>query len=405
MIFNNLEKNNNILEFEIHDISLAYINSFRRIILAEIPNIAIDFDPLSDKNTDLNIKINKSSLHNEYLGHRISLIPLCFSENEVENYEKNNYKFILKVKNTTNENISVTTNDIQIYDKNNKLYSKEFHEHIFPKDPITNDYILITRLKSNPNNPSNGEEIDIEFTASKDIAKQHARWCPVSCCTSYYLINQNEASKTLSKILSDKENEFKRKLTQKEISTITNKFNALDIYRIYHKNKYDEACAFKFKIETECNLRTEYLFFKSMTILIDKLSEFSTKLQEEYNPSVKINRITNNKNFFEIIISDKDYDSTLIVPLCTIIYNRNIRNKENEDLTFVGYPQMHPLDKKMCLKLNFVDDKKITYDDVKTFIVHNVNEMIKDINLYIQEWINFSKLIDTDIDEIKKFTI
>ena len=47
---------------------------------------------------------------------RISLIPVCLSVDEVEHFSAMNYKFQLKVKNTTLDIRNVTSRDIQIFD-------------------------------------------------------------------------------------------------------------------------------------------------------------------------------------------------------------------------------------------------------------------------------------------------
>ncbi len=49
---------------------LSYANTLRRIIISEVPTIAIEF---------VNTKENTSPVHDEYLGHRLGLIPLISS--------------------------------------------------------------------------------------------------------------------------------------------------------------------------------------------------------------------------------------------------------------------------------------------------------------------------------------
>ena len=93
MTFSDIQDNMNRCSFHIADIDLSIVNSIRRIVLAEVPSIAVTFDPLTDKNPDITFVTNKTSLHNEYLGHRISLIPMCFSDEEIESFDKEKYVF------------------------------------------------------------------------------------------------------------------------------------------------------------------------------------------------------------------------------------------------------------------------------------------------------------------------
>ena len=45
--------------------------------------------------------------------------------------------------------MSVTTDDIQIFDDKNKKYDDKFTKRIFPKNKYSGDHILITKLKPN----------------------------------------------------------------------------------------------------------------------------------------------------------------------------------------------------------------------------------------------------------------
>ena len=45
MKFKNFEKKNNKITFNVKNIDLSIIKSIRRVILADIPNVAFDFQP------------------------------------------------------------------------------------------------------------------------------------------------------------------------------------------------------------------------------------------------------------------------------------------------------------------------------------------------------------------------
>lgn len=51
--------------FRMNNVNKAYANSMRRIIMSEIPTMAIEF---------VKIKINTSPLHDEFIAHRLGKI-------------------------------------------------------------------------------------------------------------------------------------------------------------------------------------------------------------------------------------------------------------------------------------------------------------------------------------------
>ena len=248
----------------------SIINSLRRILLTKIESISL---------VPENIIINKNntSMHNEFLKDRLSLIPLSI---DPETYE-NDYLFELNVKNTDKPIMDITTENFNIYpinehskflikkqkdmdyipdDENIFTKMKENPKEYFNMDkPLTKEkkdkilnpfvykgkknYILITELKLN-NSEIDIEEINLYSIPVKGIGKTHARFNNVSKSISTFKINDK---------LVDQE--FKKYVKLNKIST-KNKpdrektFKLENSERYYHRDVFQEPYYYEFTIKS-----------------------------------------------------------------------------------------------------------------------------------------------------------
>ena len=356
------------VEFYIHDVDVSIVNALRRVILSEITNVAISFDPYKQEFNDIKFTTNTTSLHNEFLGHRISLLPIHLTTTQIQKFEPKQYKFIIDLRNNTNNIVDVTTKDIKVFDENDKtLDSKQMFPPYIHND-TTEEFILITRLKPNMYDTTKGEHLKVEFNARKGIAKDHARWQMVSTCTFTNVLDYDKIekmSKDLIKSINLKSDIEKKK--------ILNKFETLDKYRIYKMNKYGEPGAFKFIINSECAVQADDIFTMGFDTLIQKCNNFKIEAEEE---------IDKNTSLYMVVIKNEDH--TLGNLLQAFAYNTYVR--ENQNLEFIGYYQPHPLENNIVFKIKFASND---HPDVKSFFYELLR---KDITVYLeflkQIWIN-----------------
>jgi DNA-directed RNA polymerase alpha subunit len=62
------------LIFDVNNLSHSLLNAIRRLIISDVETIA--FRTEYGKKSDIEIRANSSSLHNEFLANRISLVPI-----------------------------------------------------------------------------------------------------------------------------------------------------------------------------------------------------------------------------------------------------------------------------------------------------------------------------------------
>lgn len=378
------------LQFTIKDVDPAYPIAIRRIILSEIPNVAFSFDTFDIENRDIQIHENTGVLHNEFIAHRLSLVPLCFDENEINEFDPKKYKFVLKKKNTTPYVITATTQDIDIYDEKDVKVSEAFRNKIFPPSDITKHFILLTKLKPNLYDTANGEGLDFECRASINIGQTHSRWCPAHS-SHFPTVDPTAANKALDELV-----EAVGPTASK--ADIESKFKSLEIDRHFKRNRYDEPCEWTFSIESECRMRPTYIFFKALSILMEKLQKFNSNLNSA-SDVVTISKPGNMNNFYQISI--KGETDSLINTLQSIICNNYIRDDVNSGLEYIGYYQPHPLDTLMYLKLKFKEDVKTDESTVKAFLTKAVDRIVVQMKGMIKEWIDVSDLAKSGIHEVE----
>lgn len=334
--------------FDIKDMDLSIANSIRRIILTEIPVVGF----YGEDEPTIDIIENTGPLHNEFMKHRIGLIPICVSEKITDIYEDNDYKFSLNIHNTSTNTINVTTADFTGKYKNKDLTQKELND-LFPKNNITKQNVLITRLRSY-------EKLELEANAIKKTAKTNASFSPVSLSNFYFIENKKEADKA---------------------------DNILDKQRSFVKNEYGDPTLLKFEIESVNNLSYNYLFSKAIDILIDKLKLLISNID---NKSIIIEPVPNNPYSFNFHVENED--DTLGNVIQSLMHNKYIRqNKKHKGIicNYVGYICPHPLKQLMILRLTL--DTQTESDVFYQFLNDNLYDIIRELETIKTEWVKFNQ--------------
>lgn len=382
-------KDHNQFTVIMNDVDLSIINSLRRIILAEIPNVGFGFDPHEPR---INIKTNTTSLHNEFIRQRLSMVPINIDINKVLDFEEKDYTFRIRSKNLEPEDYFITTGDINVYDKDDKILPKEERDKIFPKNP---DYIPLLYLKASANiEEQDGAEIDIEARATKDIAKTHAGFAPVSICAHEFIVNEAEAKKALEKhekewYEKNREKMSKRDL-EKELKYIRADFQNLTRARFYYKNIYDEPNSILFKLESEyTNFTPEYIIFKGLAIMLGKIIELTEDIEKK---KIKIQNVegATNPNLWEFQIIGEDHTIGNLVQ--SLFVNHFCRDEDSKRIIYCGYNKGHPLQDAIIVRVETADEKAVK--DVREMVIDGLDYIRKNVNKLLIEWLNANKQLE-----------
>ncbi|KAJ9079437.1 DNA-directed RNA polymerase core subunit rpc40, variant 2 [Entomophthora muscae] len=174
------------MEFDLVGVDASFANALRRILIAEVPTMAIE---------NVYILNNTSVIQDEVLAHRLGLIPFVA--------DPNHFDFKRVEDNHTDLNTIVMKLDVECRKKDPKkgkiesdddlIDGKILSSHIkfdpkadqidqFKDDPIKPvfDDILVAKL-------SPGQSIEAELHLIKGIGRDHAKWSPVATA-SYRLL-------------------------------------------------------------------------------------------------------------------------------------------------------------------------------------------------------------------------
>lgn len=380
-MFENLrtDPKRNLNEFTFKGVDVSIVNSIRRTILSEIPNVAFYFDVqcTDPKNSNIIIEKNDTPINNEFLSQRFSMIPIHLKKDDIDTWDDNKYSFTIDASNPSNRFKAVTTRDIRVFDRNgNQLNETGF----FPKNKVTNDYILLSKLPPRKDeNDDNIPSLKVKLIATKNIPAKHICFSSVSLATYHNSID-NEALEKNRKAYVESfllQNDSESTDVNELKLSAERRFNALEYQRSFKVNSFNEPCEFNFMIETEGRMSFSEIFEQAIDILIDKISDLH--IENSFNETkivlLEKNFIDESKGYM-YVFEFKNETHTLGNLLQSLIYNAHVRKQTS--INYVGYFMPHPLDERFILKITTShDDEALRNILINSFL--NIEALFRDI--------------------------
>lgn len=282
------------LEFDLQNVSISMANAIRRVALAEVETYAVN-------ETDVKLLENTTPLHNEYVSHRISLLPLNQSISNLDQYRfylsKKHTKDVA-IENDQNAIMEITTDHVQVYDTKTDSW--------VDTTDIFTDSILITKLNVK-------QKLLGYFTASKGKAQEHSRWQAVSTICYRYKV--------------------KKDLEGVEYDKVT-----LADERDWIKKNNGDPSGFIFYLETSGVMPPREVINKSLVIIKNKLATFNDYIKKN---SVKLGWTSGNMLDFE-------YEGEMHT-LGNLIATMGLEMLGEND--YIGYRIIHPMMNKFILRM------------------------------------------------------
>ena len=359
----------------------SIINSIRRIMINEVPTVGFD----TETSRNVNIISNNSVLHNEYLEHRIGLIPLLINPS---NYNHMDLLFVLRVKVEDTEIREVTTNDIEIYrlqeeKKDSTITIEDFDiqtfKQFYEKEPLNQEekdamlnpfiykndngekekhYITITRLKKENITSDATEELVFIASPSVNIGKTNARFSHVSQVAYSYTIDQQKADIEKNARISEKGGQ-----AGEEAGKL---FDTLDIQKFYKTDSKNRPNSYDIKLESIGILDNIGYFKKSIDILKEKLLNFIENLN-----TFKQIESGDIQGAIEITVPNEDDTLGNILHKDIVL---NAIEVDSPKAAFCSYTKPHPLVDEMVLKLAAEDIEEVLQESVSR-IVYTLDEI------------------------------
>ena len=394
------------LKFEIHGdkeygLDKTIVNGIRRTLLASLPSVAFR---TSGETPDLKMEKNNTSLHNEYLLHRVAMIPLYIDSKKW----KKELLFKLHVKNDVNMVRSVTAEDFEIYNLKKSVLAKCTEEEdfsILDKLDISNydlekplpkaekektfrpfkidtftEYCLITELPSNQSK-ENIPEIELYGSPSVSTCNEDVRWQPVSCST--YSFKEDE--ELFKKIYTEKM--IVHNIQQEKESEFVKELRIAEGERYFHRDMNNQPYWYNFRIDSQNYFppnksdKGDGLLVQACDLLIKTFdglkNEFENILKPDTESIMEFKKLSSDNDLvYKIIMTGGD--DTIGSVLQSHISNKLIG--EDSIISLCGYKKLHPLEEIITFTISLNTNNNIVKMDNIQKKNAIIQEMIKGCN-------------------------
>ncbi len=254
------KKREPVLRFVLEGATPAFANSLRRIMISEVPTLAVDW---------VEIHKNNSALFDEVVAHRLGLIPLSFDP------AKFNLQEECKCEGSGCPNCQVVfalerTGPCTVYSGDMKSSNRDVK-------PVSPDFPIVELLE--------GQSIKLEAVARLGRGTEHAKWQAAIASYQYYPeieVKKGTPEKELKRIASS--------LPKGVVEVRAGKLVLADPFKADEVRQAEELSdavkvklnpeKFLFRVESVSGLPAPYIVSKAAEILEAKAQEFRKKVKE-----------------------------------------------------------------------------------------------------------------------------
>jgi len=283
------------LTFILSNTDKSVANALRRVMISEVPTMAIELVEITE---------NSSVLDDEFLAHRLGLVPLTSHTVDSFNYPKEcvcargcdlcTVEFTLDVTCSEDKTLEVTSRDLR--SKNPEVVPVHVDADLEATLSTGGDDkgILLVKLAKN-------QQVKLKAVAYKGRGREHAKWSPVATAALRYEPKITLDKKLLSELTDSEKKEFvdscppKVYKFDKKTSTVEIEDKTLCIYcdecvkKSRELGKYgmvrvdEKPGRFIFTVESTGARSPEEIVVAAFAVLKQKLSSLHTQLANPYD--------------------------------------------------------------------------------------------------------------------------
>ena len=419
-----------LTKFELTHVTVAFANTIRRALSTLCPTITF-IDGL--ESNSIKIIQNTGALHNEFITHRLSLIPINIDNSIARKHLKmvtsydhsegmRSWNFVnmelvpifelnitdhdsLEPNIHMNDIVDVTTDNITVLLDSEEITNA--NKKLFLKDTFTKDPILITSLKTKLEKSGNIEKLHIQCHPVPNIGKYHTRNDPTGTVEYSFKLEDEDRIKEVWKyklkfLKKERSDNGLEPYTDEEIESMKRNFHLLDKERVYKTDARGQANHFQYTIESIGCMSSNQIIYNSIKTLglylediIESVSfkkiktsksKSEYKLDKGFSPKISIRELNIENINKGCIIKLNDENHTLGGLLQSKLRAKYLTD-DDDDVTkylkIANYKMNHPtieeIDFHLCVK-----------DDLS-------NELMdKLINKYIKELEGDDAIINTN---------
>ena len=347
----------NTLKFTMSNINHSLANSLRRIVLSDVPTLV--FRTFPHKESKVDIIANTTRLNNEIIKQRIGCIPIHITDVDFPYQE---YVVEVDKKNDTDTIQLLTTADFKIKNiPTDKYLSATAVKEIFPPDPITGDYIPLTRLRPKLSENMVGESIQFNAYLAIGGAKQDGMYNIVSTCAYGATMDTVKATD----VWNDKKKDLvKSGMSEEDIDLDRQNWFLLEAKRNIIPDSFD------FTVESVGVFSNFSIIHKACDIMIQKCKNIISMIKKG-DVSIEVSENTTISNEYTITLKNEDY--TLGNALVYFLYEKYYSG--NKTLSFVGFRVPHPHIPKGVIRMAFESVNDAT--TVSQYLTFAAEDIIK----------------------------